>query len=144
MIRNIVIHLMNEQPLLADLFGLPSAGDAGMLCTNLRTLDGKRPVFIDHSDSTFFFPYLHIRFLEWTASADDGTGPSAPSTASGAGALPPAARAPDARLEDGSMPVYPTPPPGSLLPVVMGADGDGTGSDEIAIDEDFLRRIREV
>ena len=27
-------------------------------------LDGKRPIFIDHTSSTFFFPYLHLRFLE--------------------------------------------------------------------------------
>ena len=33
--------------MLADLFELPEAGDLGLRCTNLRTLDGKRPVFVD-------------------------------------------------------------------------------------------------
>ncbi len=64
MIRNAVLHLHNEQPLLADLYALPSPGDVTVVCTNLRTSDGKRPVFIDHSRSTFVFPYIHIRFLE--------------------------------------------------------------------------------
>ena len=64
MIRNAVIHIINEQPLLADLYGLPSPADVGMLCTNLRMMDGRRPVFIDEIKSTFFFPYLHIRFVE--------------------------------------------------------------------------------
>jgi hypothetical protein len=64
MIRGVVIHIMNEQPLMADLYGPPTAADVGLLCTNLRTLDGKRPVFIDRSDGFFFFPYLNIRFLE--------------------------------------------------------------------------------
>jgi hypothetical protein len=64
MIRNAIIHIQNEQPLLADLYDMPQALDQGLLCTNLRMLDGKRPVFIERSDSAFFFPYLHIRFVE--------------------------------------------------------------------------------
>jgi hypothetical protein len=63
-IRNAVIHLTSEQPILADLFDLPKPGDALLLCTNMRTLDGKRPVFIDQAASTFVFPYLNIRFIE--------------------------------------------------------------------------------
>ena len=68
-IRNAVIHMHNEQPLLADLFELPAAADVGLRCTNLRTLSGNRPVFIDNSASTFFFPYLHIRFIEMPPAA---------------------------------------------------------------------------
>ncbi|HSO29281.1 MAG TPA: hypothetical protein VLS28_05215 [Candidatus Sulfomarinibacteraceae bacterium] len=64
MIRNAVIHLLSEQPVIADLLEMPSPGDATLRCTNLRTKDGKRPVFIDQMDSTFIFPYLHIRFVE--------------------------------------------------------------------------------
>ena len=64
MIRNVILHLNNEQPLLADLFEPPSPADVGLRCTNLRMMNGKRPVFIDDSASTFFFPYLHIRFVE--------------------------------------------------------------------------------
>lgn len=63
-IRNAVIHLANEQPLLADLFELPAPTDVGLRCTNLRTLSGKRPVFADRSESIFFFPYAYIRFIE--------------------------------------------------------------------------------
>ena len=53
-----------EQPLIADLFDLPSADDVGLLCTNLRMMDGKRPIFIDQIEATFFFPYHVIRFVE--------------------------------------------------------------------------------
>jgi hypothetical protein len=63
-IRNAVIHLLSEQPVVADLVEDPKPGDSLLICTNLRTLDGKRPVFIDQSASTFVFPYLHIRFIE--------------------------------------------------------------------------------
>ncbi len=137
MIRNVVVHIANEQPLLADLFDLPAATDAGLLCTNLRAVDGKRPVFIDRIESTFFFPYRAIRFLEIPAGAlerhreEDGwTAPAGP--------VPPEAPAGAERSA-------------TRLPAVIEAsagdeadlgDDDAELGDEI--DEDFLRRIREV
>ena len=133
MIRNVSIHLANEQPLVADLFDLPSASDAGLLCTNVRTLDGKRPVFIDSSRGTFFFPYHIVRFLEIAEGAvdlrrltDEGDGP---------GYAADAGRAPGAD-------------PQNRLPVVVGGpvedDADGDLDVELEIDEDFLQRIRDI
>ena len=114
MIRDAVLHVNNEQPMLADLFELPNAGDVGLRCTNLRTMNGKRPVFVDDSASVFFFPYLHIRFVE----------------------IPPAAVAGELDLP---------------VPVATGARQAGAAptpaaevEEELEIDEDFLRRIREV
>jgi hypothetical protein len=63
-IRNAVIHLTNEQPLLADLFDEPKPTDNQLVCTNLRSVNGKRPVFVDDKDSTFVFPLAQIRFVE--------------------------------------------------------------------------------
>lgn len=114
MIRNTVIHLNGEQPVVADLFEMPATGDLTLRCTNLRTLDGKRPVFIDDQDSVFFLPYQQIRFLE----------------------IPPSS------LSESD---------GSYLPVPVGALPNGLdhrpadeAETDIEIDEDFLRRIREV
>lgn len=64
MLRDVVIHLYNEQPLLADLIFEPVQTDTVVLCRNLRTMNGKKPGFIDRSDSTFAIPYAHIRFVE--------------------------------------------------------------------------------
>ena len=69
MIRDAVIHLFNEQPLVADLPELPSAGDVSLVCTNLRTMSRTRPIFVDHLESTFVFPYTQIRFVEIPAGA---------------------------------------------------------------------------
>lgn len=113
-IRNAILHLNNEQPLLADLYELPGNGDVGLRCTNLRQMNGKRPVFVDEVSSVFFFPYLHIRFVEIPPSAAADTG------------LP--------------MPELVGADLGS--PSINGSDADADG--EIEIDEDFLRRIREV
>ncbi|HEX5451541.1 MAG TPA: hypothetical protein VFW86_04055, partial [Candidatus Limnocylindrales bacterium] len=54
----------NDQPVVADLLSDPQTGDMSIICTNVRTLDGRRPVFIDATDSTFVFPYAGIRFVE--------------------------------------------------------------------------------
>ena len=112
MIRNVVLHINNEQPLLADIFDVPAAGDVGLRCTNLRLMNGKRPVFADDSNSMFFFPYLHIRFVEIPPVAMAGTDIDMPVGVGVAGQLDgPPVDEPEADLE---------------------------------IDEDFLRRIREV
>lgn len=113
MIRNAVLHIINEQPLLCDLFEIPAPADVALRCTNLRMLDGKRPIFIDDSSSVFVFAYLHIRFVEVpvASAAEAGLPVQVPVAAAVGGPHASAA-----------------------------ADDDG----ELAIDEDFLRRIREV
>lgn len=63
-LRGAVIHLNNEQPVVADLFEFPTARDVAVVCTNMRTLDGKRPIFIDQADSIFVIPLAYVRFIE--------------------------------------------------------------------------------
>ncbi len=129
MIRNVCLHVSNEQPLLADLFDLPSASDAGLLCTNLRMMDGKRPVFIDSITGTFFFPYHVIRFLEIPEGAVDldrvGGGASEPGDARAAGE----------ELD-------------SRLAIAVEGPADEVVDDDldgdIEIDEGFLQRIRDI
>jgi hypothetical protein len=115
-IRNAVIHIANEQPLLADLFDTPTSSDVSLVCTNVRMLDGKKPIFIDRSASIFVFPYLHVRFIEF----DGAAATELPELAAGG---------------------------------TTGADGSLNGAEpevpdepevELELDEDFLRRIREV
>jgi len=101
-IRDAVIHLLNDQPLVADLPTLPSPGDLALICTNLRTMHRKRPTFVDHSESTFVIPYAQIRFVEMPGEA------------------PAAAE------------------------VVRLAAMSAAEPDEIELDEDLLRRVREL
>ena len=112
MIRNAVLHLSGEQPVVVDLFELPEAVDLGVRCTNMRTLDGKRPVFIDDIKAVFFFPYEAVRFVEIPARSLIGT-----------------------ELE-----VQVDEP----VAVTVPAETETLDDDNLEIDEDFLRRIREV
>jgi hypothetical protein len=111
MIRNVVIHLINEQPMLADVEALPAPSDVAFVCTNLRSMNGTRPVFIDRSESTFVFPYAHIRFVELPSAAGAGKGAPGDQRRGADSAEPAVPAAPEAELE---------------------------------IDEDFLRRVREI
>jgi hypothetical protein len=113
MIRDVVIHLNGEQPLRADIYEAPSPGDIGLRCTNLRQMNGKRPVFIDDMRSIFFFPYLNIRFVEILPGTITGGDPSLALSA-------------DGHYLDGT-PIEPA-----------------EAEPDLEIDEDFLRRIREV
>ena len=64
MIRNVVVHMQGDQPFIADMEAFPTPTDAALVCTNIRLAGGKKPTFIDHSESTFLIPLLHIRFVE--------------------------------------------------------------------------------
>jgi hypothetical protein len=64
MIRNVVVHMVGEQPLLADIEALPTPQDACLVCTNLRTSAGTRPAFIDARENWFLIPLSQIRFVE--------------------------------------------------------------------------------
>jgi hypothetical protein len=59
----------NEQPLVCDLREMPDARDLGLVCTNLRLVDGRKPTFIDATDSWFMIPYHIIRFVELPLSS---------------------------------------------------------------------------
>lgn len=74
MIANVVIHLANDLPLLVDLYELPGPTDLSVRCTNVRTVDGKRPSFVHDRASTFVFPLSVVRMIEAPAAV---TGESA-------------------------------------------------------------------
>lgn len=130
MIRDVVVHLNNEQPVLVDVFDVPKARDQGLVCTNMRTLDGKRPIFIDREDSVFFFPYTHIRFIEIHAGSLEGGTIEAAGGDIGAVVRPP----------------RPASTPATAAPATEPAPGTTPTEDEgdLELDEDFLRRIREA
>ena len=125
MIRDVVLHMAGDLPLLADIESLPTAGDATLICTNLRTVDRKKPVSVDHVDSVFIVPLLFIRFIEIPrdAIARSGLGGPAP----GGVPRPPALGAGEA-----------------LSPSAAEGRPESEPLEDLEPDEDLLRRIREA
>jgi hypothetical protein len=116
---------------------MPGQSDAGVLCTNVRMMDGKRPAFIDSITSTFVFPYHVLRFLE-IAPAE-----IAKHQESGGDAPAFAAARPSGPATSGD--------DATRLPVVAGGPNDGVAAGglddleiELDIDEDFLQRVRDI
>ena len=61
--------------MLADLFELPQAADVGLRCTNLRDMNGKRPIFVDDANSMFtqlLEEIHHLYLLGFVPKALDG------------------------------------------------------------------------
>ena len=114
MIRDVVLHINNEQPLRADLFEFPEADAVLLRCTNVRTLNGTRPIFIDDLGSIIFSPLLHLRFIE---------------------VLPRSQAEANLSLAPGETPI-PVPAP---LPIAPEPE-----EEDLEIDEDFLRKVREA
>jgi hypothetical protein len=116
-IRDVVLHLMSEQPLLADMDALPTPSDNLIICKNLRMMNGNRPIFVDESASTFVFPMEFVRFIE----------------------VPPKALAGYDRM--GRM-----DPDRAVLPPAEAAAAAAAAAvaEEPEIDEDFLQRVRDV
>lgn len=73
-ITNVIVHITGELPILVDLEAMPEAGDRSIRCTNVRTIDGKRPAFVHERHSTFILPLSMIRVIELPAT---GTAASA-------------------------------------------------------------------
>lgn len=111
-IRDVVLHINNEQPLRADLFELPEGDTMLLRCTNVRTMNGTRPVYIDDLNSIIFFPMLHLRFIE---------------------ILPATQGAEHLALGPGD----------DRVPVEAGIVKESPEED-LQIDEDFLRRVRDA
>jgi hypothetical protein len=97
-----ILHLTNDQPLVVDLLEEPTPRDIAIVCTNPRTVDGKKPVFIDYATSTFVFPMSAIRFVEVLHLGAEGE---------------------------------------ELSPMVVDQAAE---PEDLEIDEDFLRRVREA
>lgn len=91
MIKSAIVHLANELPILVDLYEVPTATAQSVRCTNVRTVDGKRPSFVHDPRATFVFPWRVIRLIELPAG-------------------PTAAQAADKRVATTTQPEPPAPP----------------------------------
>jgi len=145
MLRDVVIHILNEQPILADLLSEPKPSDVVLICRNLRTINGKKPVFVDEADSIFVLPLAGIRFIEIhresvaaheTEIADEAARALAAAGEADAKSTSLAL----ARLDwEGASGRAGDPAPAEV------ESGDRTGgADPDELDDDLLRRIREA
>lgn len=71
MARSVIIHLMNEDPILADMEELPSATATCVAFTNPRKRDGKTAQWVTPGATAFILSMARINFIEVMTSEEE-------------------------------------------------------------------------
>jgi len=68
---SIMIHLMNEDPVLGEVDELPQKNDSFVLVKNPRRKDGKDLTYLDPSVTNVIWPISRISFIEILTTEKD-------------------------------------------------------------------------
>jgi hypothetical protein len=60
----VILHLMNEDPVLAEMEDLPDPTQQSVLITNPRRRDGRPLHYVTEGARAFIFPWSRISFIE--------------------------------------------------------------------------------
>lgn len=67
----VVIHLLNDEPFVAEMEELPPPGATYVMLTNPRTREGKHVQWVTNGAFRFMYPFSRISFIEIMMSAQD-------------------------------------------------------------------------
>lgn len=67
---SIIMHLMNEDPVLGELERLPEQSDQVIIITNPRMKDGKDLPYLEAEVTTMIVPWHRITFIEIIPTAE--------------------------------------------------------------------------
>lgn len=67
----VIIHIQNEDPIVAEIEELPTRTDSLIIVTNPRKRDGKDLHYIDADVTTVIWPWDRINFLEVLPSVEE-------------------------------------------------------------------------
>ncbi len=68
----VLIHVANEDPIMADVEELPAPTDQAVICSNIRRRDGKDVHYVDAQAVTFMIPWHRIMLLEVMGGEEEG------------------------------------------------------------------------
>jgi hypothetical protein len=68
----ILIHVANEEVILADVEELPNPSDQTVRCSNVRRRDGKDIHYVDAQAVSFYFPWHRINLVEVIGGEEEG------------------------------------------------------------------------
>jgi hypothetical protein len=60
----VILHVLNSEPILAEIDELPAPDDSNITLHNPRHIDGKDLAFIQEQVSTVIWPLAKINFIE--------------------------------------------------------------------------------
>ena len=71
MARSVIIHLINEDPILAEMEDLPTTTATNVSFTNPRKRDGKPAQWVTPGATAFIFSMGRINFIEIMTSEEE-------------------------------------------------------------------------
>ena len=69
--KTVILHILNEDPILADMEDLPDPSSIYVSCNNLRKRDGNPVNYLTPGAKTTLFPWSRINFIEIMVSAEE-------------------------------------------------------------------------
>jgi hypothetical protein len=67
----VLIHIMNDDPVLGEMDSMPTAQDAMVIVKNPRRRDGKDLPYLEANVSTVLWPLLRVNFIELMPSGEE-------------------------------------------------------------------------
>lgn len=71
MAKTVILHILNEDAIVADMEDLPDPAATYFTCSNLRKKDGKPVSYVTPGAKTFIFPWSRVSFIEVMQSAEE-------------------------------------------------------------------------
>jgi hypothetical protein len=60
----VILHIPNEDPIVADMEELPKPGDNFVMVSNMRRSDGTQLAYLDQDADKFLLPWHRLSFIE--------------------------------------------------------------------------------
>jgi hypothetical protein len=67
----VIVHIMNADPIVAEIEELPHSQSTNMVCTNPRARDGKTINYIEREATRVIIPWHRISLVETMPSEED-------------------------------------------------------------------------
>jgi hypothetical protein len=64
MTLEVIVHLNNEDPILAEIEKMPGPSDQTLVLMNPRRRDGRSVHYVTEGATSFVFPWTRISFIE--------------------------------------------------------------------------------
>lgn len=67
----VIIHVLNQDAVMAEIDELPDPTSNFIICTNPRTRDGKPIIYIEREATRVLFPWHRVSFVETMPGDED-------------------------------------------------------------------------
>lgn len=68
--QSVIVHLLDDDPVIGELDELPKASDQFMIVHNPRRRDGKKVAYLNEDVTTVLFPWHRIEIVQVLPVAD--------------------------------------------------------------------------